>query len=194
MIQFLSSWAEQIVLAVIIATIIELILPQNRNKKYIQMVIGIYILFNIISPIIKNKDTILTSGDYDLEKYESSSNYTIDQSSMDERIEKIYLEELENTTISKFQIAGIEVEKCNVDAVLDTNKKNAGIHLITVKINGPVEHEKIDSVVKELVQEYEISENKVKIIKLHVAIATAGGSICVPQSVLSTMPKINPIK
>ena len=58
MIQFLSSWAEQIVLAVIIATIIELILPQNRNKKYIQMVIGIYILFNIISPIIKNKDTI----------------------------------------------------------------------------------------------------------------------------------------
>ena len=144
MIQFLSSWAEQIVLAVIIATIIELILPQNRNKKYVQMVIGIYILFNIISPIIKNKDTTLTSGDYDLEKYESSSNYTIDQSSMDERIEKIYLEELENTTISKFQIAGIEVEKCNVDAVLDTNKKNAGIHLITVKINGPVEHEKID--------------------------------------------------
>lgn len=164
MIQFLSSWAEQIVLAVIIATIIELILPQNRNKKYIQMVIGIYILFNTISPIIKNKDTILTSGDYDLEKYESSSNYTIDQSSMDERIEKIYLEELENTTISKFQIAGIEVEKCNVDAVLNTNKKNAGIHLITVKIKGPVEQEKIDSVVKELVQEYEISEDKVKII------------------------------
>ena len=166
MIQFLSSWAEQIVLAVIIATIIELILPQNRNKKYIQMVIGIYILFNIISPIIKNKDTILTSGDYDLEKYESSSNYTIDQSSMDERIEKIYLEELENTTISKFQIAGIEVEKCNVDAVLDTNKKNAGIHLITVKIKGPVEQEKIVSVVKELVQEYEISEDKVKIISI----------------------------
>ena len=164
MIQFLSSWAEQIVLAVIIATIIELILPQNKNKKYIKMVIGIYVLFNIISPIIKNKDTILTVGDYDLEKYESSSNYTIDQSSMDERIEKIYLEELENTTISKFQTAGIEVEKCNVDAVLDTNKKNAGIHLITVKIKGPVEQEKVDSVVKELVQEYEISEDKVKII------------------------------
>jgi len=35
--------------------------------------------------------------------------------------------------------------------------------LITVKIKGPVEQEKIDSVVKELVQEYEISEDKVKI-------------------------------
>ena len=48
MINFLSSWAEQIVLAVIIATIIELILPDSKNKKYIQMVIGVYILFNIM--------------------------------------------------------------------------------------------------------------------------------------------------
>ena len=36
MIEFLSSWAEQIVLAVIIATIIELILPNNKTKKYIK--------------------------------------------------------------------------------------------------------------------------------------------------------------
>ena len=35
MIEFISSWAEQIVLAVIVATIIELILPKNKNKKYI---------------------------------------------------------------------------------------------------------------------------------------------------------------
>ena len=32
------------------------------------------------------------------------------------------------------------------------------------RTKGPVEQEKIDSVVKELVQEYEISEDKVKII------------------------------
>ena len=56
MISFMSSWAEQIVLAVIVATIIEMILPQNKNRKYIQMVIGIYVLFNIISPIIENKE------------------------------------------------------------------------------------------------------------------------------------------
>ena len=163
MINLISSWAEQIVLAVIIATIIELILPKNKNKKYIQMVIGVYVLFNIISPIIKNKEAISVEN-YNIEKYETNSTYEIDQSSMDERIEKIYLEELQNNTTSKFENDGFTVERCIVDAELDTNKKNAGIHLITVKINGPVEHEKIDSVVKELVQEYEISENKVKII------------------------------
>ena len=32
MIEFISSWAEQIVLAVIVATIIELILPKNNWK------------------------------------------------------------------------------------------------------------------------------------------------------------------
>ena len=37
MINFLSSWAEQVILAVIIATILELILPNSKNKKYVQM-------------------------------------------------------------------------------------------------------------------------------------------------------------
>ena len=101
MIEFISSWAEQIVLAVIVATIIELILPKNKNKKYIQMVIGVYVLFNIISPIIKNKEKISVE-EYNIDKYETKSQYEVDQSSMDERIEKIYLEELKNNAISKF--------------------------------------------------------------------------------------------
>ena len=163
MINFISSWAEQIVLAVIIATIIELILPKNKNRKYIQMVIGVYVLFNIISPIIKNKDAISVEN-YNIEKYEKNSTYEIDQSSMDERIEKIYLEELQKNTTSKFKNAGFTVERCIVDAELDTNKKNAGIHLITVKIQGPEDEGEIDKKVKELAEEYEISKDKIKII------------------------------
>lgn len=162
MIEFISSWAEQIVLAVIVATIIELILPKNKNKKYIQMVIGVYVLFNIISPIIKNKEEVSVE-EYNIEKYETKSQYEIDQSSMDERIEKIYLEELENNAISKFENAGFSVEKCVVDAVLDTNKKNAGIHLITVKIKGPADEDELTKVAKELASDYEIEEDKIKV-------------------------------
>ena len=163
MINFISSWAEQIVLAVIIATIIELILPKNKNRKYIQMVIGVYVLFNIISPVIKNKEAISVEN-YNIEKYETNSTYEIDQSSMDERIEKIYLEELQKNTTSKFENDGFTVERCIVDAELDTNKKNAGIHLITVKIQGPADEGEIDKKVKELAEEYEISKDKIKII------------------------------
>jgi len=163
MISFISSWAEQIVLAVIVATIIELILPKNKNKKYIQMVIGIYVLFNIISPIIKNKDNFSVEK-YNTEKYESQSQYEIDQSSMDARIEKIYLEELEKKTQEKFQDNGFVVTKCKVDAVLDTTKKNAGISLITIKIEKTDETEKLEKVKSELATEFEISEDKIKIV------------------------------
>lgn len=163
MINFISSWAEQIVLAVIVATIIELILPKNKNKKYIQMVIGVYVLFNIISPIIKNKDNFSVEK-YNTEKYESQSQYEIDQSSMDARIEKIYLEELEKKTQEKFQDNGFVVTKCKVDAVLDTTKKNAGISLITIKIEKTDETEKLEKVKNELATEFEISEDKIKIV------------------------------
>ena len=162
MINFLSSWAEQVILAVIIATILELILPNSKNKKYVQMVIGVYVLFNIISPIIKNKEKLVFS-EIDLDKYITTST-KVQQSSMDARLEKIYLDELENNIKSKFKNAGIEIIKCTIDAELDTTKKNAGIHSIDVKVKNVDDEKKISKIKQEIIEEYEISEDKIKII------------------------------
>lgn len=162
MINFLSSWAEQVILAVIIATILELILPNSKNKKYVQMVIGVYVLFNIISPIIKNKEKLVFS-EIDLDKYITTST-KVEQSSMDARLEKIYLDELENNIKSKFKNAGIEIIKCTIDAELDTTKKNAGIHAIDVKVKNVDDEKKISKIKQEIIEEYEISEDKIKII------------------------------
>lgn len=162
MISFLSSWAEQVILAVIIATILELILPNSKNKKYVQMVIGVYVLFNIISPIIKNKEKLVFS-EIDLDKYVTTST-KVEQSSMDARLEKIYLDELENNIKSKFKNAGIEIIKCTIDAELDTTKKNAGIHSIDVKVKNVDDEKKISKIKQEIIEEYEISEDKIKII------------------------------
>ena len=162
MINFLSSWAEQVILAVIIATILELILLNSKNKKYVQMVIGVYVLFNIISPIIKNKEKLVFS-EIDLDKYITTST-KVEQSSMDARLEKIYLDELENNIKSKFKNAGIEIIKCTIDAELDTTKKNAGIHSIDVKVKNVDDEKKISKIKQEIIEEYEISEDKVKII------------------------------
>ncbi len=52
MINNISSWAEQLIIAVIIATILEIILPKGNSKKYIKTIIGIYILYTIISPVL----------------------------------------------------------------------------------------------------------------------------------------------
>lgn len=162
MINFLSSWAEQVILAVIISTILELILPNSKNKKYVQMVIGVYVLFNIISPIIKNKEKLVFS-EIDLDKYITTST-KVEQSSMDARLEKIYLDELENNIKSKFKNAGIEIIKCTIDAELDTTKKNAGIHSIDVKVKNVDDEKKISKIKQEIIEEYEISEDKIKII------------------------------
>ena len=162
MINFLSSWAEQTVLAVIIATLFELILPKNKNKKYIQMVIGVYVLFNIISPILETEQ-IFSFDEYNIEKDNVVSGEVLDQTSMDERIEKIYLDELEDTVITKFEKQGFKVKKCTIDAELDSSKKNAGIHLITVKLETTENSEQIKDIKKDIATEFEIEEDKINI-------------------------------
>ena len=62
MIDWISSWANSVIIAVIIATIIEMILPNGNNKKYIKTVIGIFILFSIIAPVISK----ISDNDFDL--------------------------------------------------------------------------------------------------------------------------------
>ena len=54
MISWFNSWAQGIILAVIIVTILEMIVPEGKNKKYIKIVMGVYITFTMISPISTN--------------------------------------------------------------------------------------------------------------------------------------------
>ena len=70
MIDFINDWAGELVVALIIVTIIEMLLPENKTKKYVKTVIGVYIIFCIISPFI-NKDefkAILKETEKNLEK------------------------------------------------------------------------------------------------------------------------------
>ena len=113
-------------------------------------------IFNFVEDYINNKYN-------DLDKYITTST-KVEQSSMDARLEKIYLDELENNIKSKFKNAGIEIIKCTIDAELDTTKKNAGIHSIDVKVKNVDDEKKISKIKQEIIEEYEISEDKVKII------------------------------
>ena len=56
MINFLSKWIEGIAIAVIVASIFEMILPDGNIKKYVKIVLGIYIIFSIISPFVDSKE------------------------------------------------------------------------------------------------------------------------------------------
>ena len=75
----INSWAQGIVIAVIIGTIIEMLVPNGKNKKYIKTVIGMYILFLILYPIItKVTNRTINFNNIDISKYENTSKLSMD--------------------------------------------------------------------------------------------------------------------
>ena len=136
MIEFFSSWAKGIGVTVVIISIIEMLLPNNNSKKYIRMVLGIYLIFNIVSPVIKNKD-ILNVNNINLnETTISTSSEEVDQTSMNKRIKKLYEQELEKDIIKKLNEKGYEVKACSVTTQVSTNEnEETKINKIKVSID-----------------------------------------------------------
>ena len=138
MIEFLSSWAQGIIVAVIIATLIEMILPNSSSKKYVKVVIGMYILFTIVSPIIKKlggKDFNLNT--INIEKYEqqiSKSDNTISRKFEDNNtrsIKDIYVSNLKADISAKLKEKGYEIDTSDIQIKDD---ENYTIEKITLKL------------------------------------------------------------
>ena len=138
MIEFLSSWAQGIIVAVIIATLIEMILPNSSSKKYVKVVIGMYILFTIVSPIIKKvggKDINLNT--INIEKYEqqiAKSDNTISRKFEDNNtrsIKDIYVSNLKADIYAKLKEKGYEIDISDIQIKDD---ENYTIEKITLKL------------------------------------------------------------
>ena len=133
MIEFLSSWAKGLGVTIVIVSILEMLLPNNKTKKYIKMVLGVYVIFNIIAPIIQNKK-IFDLDELDLSEYQTAETSAIDQTSMDERIKELYIQELEKDITKKVKEMGYEVTKCKVDAQISDKEEETGINKIKLNI------------------------------------------------------------
>ena len=143
MIEFLSDWAKSLGLAIIVISILEMLLPNNKTKKYVRMVFGIYIIFNIISPFVQNKD-ILDVSSYDLNEYigDYTSNQTKEeQSSVNNQIEEIYITELEKDITKKIEELGYQVITCNVYATLSSENEENYIEEIVLTVEKNEEQE-----------------------------------------------------
>lgn len=129
MVAFFSSWAQGIIVAVIVATIVELLLPNGSSKKYVKVVVGIYILFSIISPVVNkfaNQD-INANEIFNLDKYEEkmgNSNNSILQkieSNNNRTVKDIYVSNLEVDIKAKLKDKGYEVTSMYINAKDDEN-------------------------------------------------------------------------
>ncbi len=134
MIEFMSSWVKGLGLAIVIVSILEMLLPNNKTKKYIRMVMGLYVLFTIISPFLSNQK-VFDVNNINLEDYASvSASTNLDQSSMDKRIEELYIQELEKDITKKIKERGYEVTSCKVKAQISDKEEETKITKIKVNV------------------------------------------------------------
>ncbi|MCI9247167.1 MAG: stage III sporulation protein AF [Clostridia bacterium] len=119
--EWMSGWIQGIIIAVIISTIIEMILPEGTSKKYIKVVIGVYILFSIVSPVISKVtgNEFRVSDILDLEKYmekskESSNMQNQITSQNQDQIKEIYLSSIKSDIKQKIENKGYQVQSLDL--------------------------------------------------------------------------------
>lgn len=158
---FISTWAQGIIVSVIIATIIEMILPNSSNSKYIKVVIGIFVLFTIISPIINKFSN--NSNEIDFDSYiKTPTSETVSTSvnlNNEDAIKKMYEENLKVDIKTKISQKGYTVGNINLEilnnseyslnkidleivAKNETNNQNGSSNVTTIVEN--IENIRID--------------------------------------------------
>lgn len=139
---FLNYWLQGIIVAVIVSTIIELISPSGNTKKYIKVVLGIYVVFNIITPIINQfsnsnfeLSSILNIEEYTkkMETYEVDSKNININSTNNKNIKEIYISNMKNDIKTKLKEKGYTVKKANLKVENDENYSLKSISLTLEK-------------------------------------------------------------
>lgn len=169
MIEFMSSWVKGLGLAIVIVSILEMLLPNNKTKKYIRMVMGIYVLFSIVSPFINQKE-LFNENNFNLEEYATTETSTsLDQSSMDERIQELYIQELEKDITKKLMQKGYEVTNCKVKAQISNKEEETKITKIKIKMQKSLQENEKEQEIEDNLEEKIVTEiQKIKPINTTV--------------------------
>ena len=136
MINAMSTWAKSIILAVIVSTIIQMILPEGNNKKYIKTVIGLYILFTIISPIISK----ISGGNstIDVSKYENyfnvESTTTASANVIDKNLNNTYTSSIKEDIKNRMKQKGYKVNSLDANIELKNEESYGTINSLKISL------------------------------------------------------------
>ena len=137
MILAIKNWCEGIIIAIIISIIVELLLPNGNNKKYVKVVSGIYIMFVILNPILEMLK-------YDI-NFENMFNFGETQQvtqTMSQDIKDIYVVRIKESIKQDIEKLGYNVE--TLEILLDSNYEN--IEKIELKVE--LKEDKVKAVEK----------------------------------------------
>lgn len=159
-IEFISFWIVNILVLFIIVSIAELVMPKGNMKKYIELVIGILIVFTIISPITR-------IFDYDFKPSSTIYDYTKEQEKKLKTGDDFY--DGQND-----QIKSLVIEKMKSEIIHLIEDENIGeVHDISIGLeitDDSHEINYINIIIGEEVKKSDISINKVsnKIPKINL--------------------------
>ena len=170
--EFLNTWLQGIIVAVVIASIIQMILPNGNNKKYIKVVLGVYVVFQIITPVINkffNSDFEVSSLiDIDkytqkMETYEVSSKNTDINKTNEDSIKQIYITNLKKDIKTKLEDKDYLIK--DVEVQVEDNA-NYGIKSLTIYMNGKNDNKEENNKEK---TENNIHINEIEKIEINVS-------------------------
>lgn len=179
MLDFLLSWAQQLIISIIIIIIIEMVIPSNSSyRKYIKVVLGIFLLYVIISPILSNKleninfektfavENIPNIGETNSIDYEKQITEAY-KTNLKENM-KAYLKEKGYDLVKiesdlKYDSEEIAINKISLKVKKISERKNIAVNKIDLKNNEKISIQEIDELVKEISTYYGIEENKISI-------------------------------
>ena len=148
MIEWIKTWTSEIIIAVIISIIIEMLVPDGKNKKYVKVVSGIYILYTIINPFLNISDI----------KFESVEvNNNVLQTNADLTVTNSYIGSLEEYLKSEIEALNYKVRDINV--ICDKDYTN----IVEVKIKMQTSSYDENIIKDVILKEIEIDLNNITI-------------------------------
>ena len=158
MIEYLSSWCENIIIGVIIVLIIEMITPK-RNLKYINIVSGFFILYLIISPI-----TVLGEDNIDnfFEKIKEETDVMMEKNDIKvestigfNNINDVLLEGIKIDIVNALKAKDIEID--DVEMIFSEDGNSLSKIMISLKDTNDLEKE--NEVRKIIKNKLEVEDN-----------------------------------
>lgn len=144
----ISMWSREIVISVILTTVIEMILPENKSKKYIKIMFGIFIVYTIISPVFEffsntSIDRMIDKGEEAIEASSSNiDNINDNQDYTDKAVINLYSQSLEKEINNVLQNNGYIPEKIELKIASDGTYN---INQISIKVKEKVESKNNES-------------------------------------------------
>lgn len=171
---WISGWIQGIIIAVIIGTIIEMLLPDGNCKKYVKVVIGVYILFSIVSPVITKVtgNEFRVSDIYDINTYiEVSAKASQEnvENSQQNQIKQVYITNLKSDMKQKIQEKGYIVKSLTLEI---SNDEQYTLKKIFAQVSKKKEKDSVNNQV-ESVNEIKITvDNNVENKEENISIST----------------------